>query len=368
VVTISFWLILCLFLLRCPFSFLFVPFPSICAANAKIKQQLDILRERLLRQEENDETKDLDDDGSSTLKRSTSIRNHEQERDELFQALQHCLKDAAIVQGCSMGDDHLAMRYFIESLSCAPRSEPYVINSVFRELHTMLSDANCNLSLPPPVLQLISAEVNKRGASQQLPKDMVFVIDYSGSMSGGKMRKARDNTLMLMNEQLQDKDRASIVQFNSKVTMLTPNMLFARDPQVVEAVRSMKKPHSGTALWDGIGAAYDQLDYAANQLPRGQEREKWIIVVTDGEDNRSRANTPASLSQRIRVGNANIIILAVGVADDGAQRAMAQVADGNRNNDDLIGELIAIDNSAMLAEAFARIATMIGDHVRVEQH
>jgi len=30
--------------------------------------------------------------------------------------------------------------------------------------------------------------------------------------------------------------------------------------------------------------------------------------------------------------------------------------------------LIAIDNSAMLAEAFARIATMIGDHVRVEQH
>ena len=108
---------------------------------------MDILRERLLRQEENDETKDLDDDGSSTLKRSTSIRNHEQERDELFQALQHCLKDAAIVQGCSMGDDHLAMRYFIESLSCAPRSEPYVINSVFRELHTMLSDANCNLSL-----------------------------------------------------------------------------------------------------------------------------------------------------------------------------------------------------------------------------
>ena len=110
-VTIAVWLILCLFLFFFPFSLRFVPFRSICTANAKIKQQLDILRERLLRQEENDEAKDIDDDGASTLKRSTSIRNHEQERDELFQALQHCLKDAAIVQGCSMGDDHLAMRY-----------------------------------------------------------------------------------------------------------------------------------------------------------------------------------------------------------------------------------------------------------------
>jgi uncharacterized protein YegL len=277
------------------------------------------------------------------------------------------LKDAAIIQGCSMGDDHLAMRYFIESLSCAPRSEPFVLNSIFRELDMMLSDSNCRLVLPNHLKLMIDQEVSKRCATMQLPKDVAFVIDYSGSMSGGKMRRARNNTIMLMDSQLNENDRASIIRFNSKVTILT-ELLPATDSRIKQAIHGMTNPNSGTALWDAIGAAHDQLTYA-QQRNGGQERESWIIAVTDGADNRSEVNTPSSLYHRIKsTMPCNIIILAVGVSEDCAQIAMKQVADANEHNDDLIGELIAINDSAALDAAFATIASMIGDHVRVEQH
>ena len=337
-------------------------------ANAKITDQLNILRQRLINQEEMDDEEPLRSESSQHLQRSNSERNRAQERDELFQALQHCLKDAAIVQTCSRGGDtHLAMRYFIESLSCAPTSEPYLINSTFRALGEMIDNSNVGeLRLSPQVLTQIHNEVKLRG-SGSLPKDMAFVIDYSGSMSGGKMKRARDNTNNLILSQLTPNDRGSVIQFNSKVSILTPQMVPKESGMLKEAVDSMRNPNSGTALWDAIGAAYDQLEFAANQNQTG-DRGKWIIVVTDGEDNKSRTNSPHTLHQRIQRGQVNIIILAVGVSQRSAQQAMQQVAAGNDGDDSLVGELISIDDSAKLDAAFATIASMIGDHVRVEQH
>jgi len=195
---------------------------------------------------------------------------------------------------------------------------------------------------------------------------MAFVIDYSGSMSGGKMRKARSNTKKLMDSQLDAQDRGTVIKFNSRVDILTPHLVYKADPSLKRAVDSMTSPNSGTALWDGIGAALDQLDAEQGRL----EREKWVIVLTDGEDNRSQANTPTSLSRRIRNGDYMIIILAVGVSGGDPQRNMQTVVDGNRLHDknSNIGELISIDNSAELEKAFQAIASIIGDHVRVEQH
>jgi len=364
-------------------------------ANEKIEEQLAILRRRLMEQEDSDDSeyghktaggktaggkmaggkmagggKQNQRKGEGKFqrppKRSRSEQERDQERDELFQALQHCLKDAAVVQGCSLGDDHLALRYFIEALSCAPRSEPYVLNSIFRELGEIVDR---NGWVPTSVRTMIDAEVKKHGVSNT-PKDVAFVIDYSGSMSGGKMRKARKNTKTLIEEQLSAEDRASIIQFNSSVTMLTPTMLYktdgdSRGTHLERTIDGMQKPNSGTALWDAIGAAINQLDRSSMNV----EREKWIIVLTDGEDNRSRSETPESLRNRFaQSGGHHVIILAVGVSEVSAQRSMQTVVTGNDYNDGMIGELIAIDNSSALEEAFATIASIIGDHVRVEQH
>jgi hypothetical protein len=128
----------------------------------------------------------------------------------------------------------------------------------------------------------------------------------------------------------------------------------------------MQRPNSGTALWDAIGAAFDQLDRSST---RGVEREKWIIVLTDGEDNRSQSASPSSLRNRFAQSGAHhVIILAVGVSEHSAQIGMKTVVKGNDHNEGIIGELISIDDSSALEEAFATIASIIGDHVRVEQH
>merc|ERR1712196_249344 len=139
----------------------------------------------------------------------------EQERDELFQALQHTLKDAAIIQGCAQGDDHLALRYFIEALSCSPRSAPHVLNAIFQDLGRLVDRHRTDGTLPPNIIESIDKELEKSGGVAS-PKDIVFVVDYSGSMAGGKIRRARKGVQDVIDQKVTAVDRASVIIFNGR--------------------------------------------------------------------------------------------------------------------------------------------------------
>lgn len=335
-------------------------------AAAKIGEQLEILRDRILREEDLEEklaegaAKQVE--GKRSRRKSRMDVRSEQEQDELIQALQHALKDAAVVQGCAQGDDHLALRYFVEALSCSPRSAPHVLNGIFKEMGNLFERHRTDGRFPPALIDAVAEEAGKRGAQAALPKDMVFVIDYSGSMAGGKMRRARNGILSLMDDQLTALDRGSVIKFSASVDVLTPQLIFTADPALRREVNSLTAPRGGTALWDGIGAALDQL--ASQSI--GQGREPWVVVVTDGTDNRSKRTNPRQLQQRIQVTETNIIMLSCGVDDQQAHVDMGVVVSNTPKG--AIGEKIDIDNSEELDEAFRKIGAIIGDHVQIEHH
>jgi uncharacterized protein YegL len=335
-------------------------------AAAKIGEQLEILRDRILREEDLEEklaegaAKQVE--GKRSRRKSRMDVRSEQEQDELIQALQHALKDAAVVQGCAQGDDHLALRYFVEALSCSPRSAPHVLNGIFKEMGNLFERHRTDGRFPPALIDAVAEEAGKRGAQAALPKDMVFVIDYSGSMAGGKMRRARNGILSLMDDQLTALDRGSVIKFSASVDVLTPQLIFTADPALRREVNGLTAPRGGTALWDGIGAALDQL--ASQSI--GQGREPWVVVVTDGTDNRSKRTNPRQLQQRIQVTETNIIMLSCGVDDQQAHVDMGVVVSNTPKG--AIGEKIDIDNSEELDEAFRKIGAIIGDHVQIEHH
>jgi Mg-chelatase subunit ChlD len=367
-------------------------------ANRQLTEQLDMLRERLLHQERSDTLADMNAlvniaHGSSKFaaegKRGAGGKRNqtrasvtkgqqraakrklmsEQERDELFQALQHALKDAAVIQGCAQGDDHLALRYFIEALSCSPRTAPHVLNGIFQDLGRLVDRHRTDGTLPGDIIETIDKELETMGAVASLPKDIIFVVDYSGSMSGGKIRRARKGVQDVVAEQVTALDRASVIKFNGRVQILTQSLVPASSSELHRAIAGLTSPNGGTALWDGIGAALSQL--RDDQRNRGMNqqndnREPWIICVTDGEDNRSRRDEPASLARDIATQGANIIILSVGVDSPAAMSHMRKVVSGA--SDDLIGELIDIEGGDQLDEAFRTITAMIGDHVQIEHH
>jgi len=115
-------------------------------------------------------------------------------------------------------------------------------------------------------------------ATDSIPKDIVFVIDRSGSMSGEKMEQAKESLQFIL-RQLGEKDRFSIVDFDDVVDVLAFNLL----------------PVSGRSIQDASHYV-DQL-YARNNtdieralttgldiLAESEEREaaKVVVFLTDG--------------------------------------------------------------------------------------
>jgi Ca-activated chloride channel family protein len=243
------------------------------------------------------------------------------------------------------------------------------MNGIFQDLGRLVDRHRTDGTLPADLIETIDKELATMGAVSSLPKDVVFVVDYSGSMSGGKIRRARKGVQDVVAEQVTALDRVSVIKFNGKVQTVTPGLVPASSSALHQAIAGLVSPNGGTALWDGIGAALGQLQDDQRKRGMNQQndnREPWIICVTDGEDNRSRAFRPISLSREIARQGANIIILSVGVDSPDALAHMRQVVSGA--SDDLIGELIDIEGGDQLEEAFRAITAMIGDHVQIEHH
>lgn len=109
-----------------------------------------------------------------------------------------------------------------------------------------------------------------------LPKDVVLVLDTSGSMAGPKLEQAK-NALRFCVENLNDQDRFDVVRFSTE-----PEALFSR---VVEASRTNRdralefirelKPIGGTAI-------HEALQRALGLLPPDAERPRTVIFLTDG--------------------------------------------------------------------------------------
>ena len=115
-------------------------------------------------------------------------------------------------------------------------------------------------------------------ATDAIPKDIVFVIDRSGSMSGEKMEQAKE-ALQFILRQLGEKDRFSIVDFDDVVDVLAFNLLLASGRSIrdaswyVDQLYARNDTDIERALTTGLEV-----------LAKSEEREaaKVVVFLTDG--------------------------------------------------------------------------------------
>jgi Ca-activated chloride channel family protein len=115
-------------------------------------------------------------------------------------------------------------------------------------------------------------------ARMQKPRDVVFVLDRSGSMSGWKMVAAR-RALGRMVETLTERDRFAVVAFDDRIETLS-----AAPQALVEATdRQRFRTLEWLAQIDARGGTEmaQPLDWAVRNLT-GQ-RDRVLVLVTDGQ-------------------------------------------------------------------------------------
>ncbi|MEA1904477.1 MAG: VIT domain-containing protein [Candidatus Hadarchaeota archaeon] len=134
-----------------------------------------------------------------------------------------------------------------------------------------------------------------------VPKDIVFVIDKSGSMSGEKIVQAKE-ALKFILQQLGENDRFMIVSFNHNITELSDELMAVNSANISEALSYVDSLSAGGNT-NINGALLDALDVLGSSTSPGSA--KIIVFLTDGLPTAGVANEDQIAAN---VENANITL------------------------------------------------------------
>lgn len=109
-----------------------------------------------------------------------------------------------------------------------------------------------------------------------LPKQIVFVLDRTGSMSGEKIQQARKALLFCLNT-LRPEDRFNVITFNESPDLFSRNLEPANADNVKRAVKFVENVEAsgGTNIDEALRSAM-------KQLSQERSRQKMIVFLTDG--------------------------------------------------------------------------------------
>uniref|UniRef100_UPI0037E74BA5 inter-alpha-trypsin inhibitor heavy chain H2 n=1 Tax=Semicossyphus pulcher TaxID=241346 RepID=UPI0037E74BA5 len=117
-----------------------------------------------------------------------------------------------------------------------------------------------------------------------LPKNIVFVIDVSGSMWGVKMKQTVEAMKAILDDLTID-DHFSIVDFNHNVRCWSEELVPGSSIQIADAKNYVQsiKPNGGTNINEALMRAVQMLVKASNQGLIDPRSVSMIILVSDGD-------------------------------------------------------------------------------------
>ncbi|XP_060886487.1 inter-alpha-trypsin inhibitor heavy chain H2 [Labrus mixtus] len=117
-----------------------------------------------------------------------------------------------------------------------------------------------------------------------LPKNIVFVIDVSGSMWGVKMKQTVEAMKAILDDLTID-DQFSVIDFNHNVRCWNEELVHGSSIQVADAKKYVQniKPNGGTNINEALMRAVQMLVRASNQGLIDPRSVSMVILVSDGD-------------------------------------------------------------------------------------
>jgi len=156
-----------------------------------------------------------------------------------------------------------------------------------------------------------------------IPKDLVFVLDASGSMSGRKIEQAKE-ALRFVLENLNSDDRFAVISFSDSSRALHTGLVPVSAENITRATgwASRIEAGGGTNIDGALSLAFSLFE--ANGRP------KFLIFLTDGEPTVGEVD-PATIAQHAVDANATEArMFAFGVGNDVNTVLLDQLAQENR--------------------------------------
>jgi len=175
-------------------------------------------------------------------------------------------------------------------------------------------DGTFLLIVTPPELAASAAAI---------PKDLVFVLDTSGSMSGEKIEQAKQ-ALQFILENLNPDDRFAVVGFSDVSTALQTELAPVSATSISQATSWVSRMFAagGTNIDDALRLAFSLFE--ANERPR------FLIFLTDGEPTVGEVD-PVTIAEHALAANASDARMFVfGVGTDVNTILLDQLAQENR--------------------------------------
>ncbi len=188
------------------------------------------------------------------------------------------------------------------------------------------------------------------------PKDIVFVVDTSGSMAGPKLQQAK-KALEFCVENLNNEDRFEIVRFSTEAESLFGKLVDADSEHRKRASNFIAdlKPIGGTAIADALQSAL-------KARTEKTERPFVIIFLTDGLPTVGTRNPDEIVAEVKKAGNARIF--SFGIGSDVNTQLLDQIAEGTRAFSQYV--LANEDLEVKVSSFYTRIKEPVLTNVRLE--
>ena len=159
-------------------------------------------------------------------------------------------------------------------------------------------------------------------SDEDAPVSVGILFDVSGSMSGDKVRRARD-ALSHFVQTSHDRDEYFLIGFNSRAQLLMDR---TRDGNAVLDKLTFVQTKNNTALYD---ACY----LGVERVQRGTHPKRALLLISDGQDNNSRY-TFNELRRVLK--ESDVVLYAIGILG-GSDMGSALGMEGQSILDELAG-------------------------------